>query len=75
MLELLAAYDKNLPFCAHRLAPIRGIPTKKGLQDPNQDLLEVFETLENIPSGLPPHRCLLIHQIVFHDKCHLTIEY
>lgn len=34
-----------------RLAPIRGIPTKKGLQDPNQDLLEVFETLENIPNA------------------------
>jgi len=34
-----------------RLAPIRGIPTKQGLQDPNQDLLEVFEAFENIPNA------------------------
>jgi hypothetical protein len=35
-----------------RLAPIRGIPTKKGnMEDPNQDLLEIFETLEGLPSA------------------------
>lgn len=35
-----------------RLAPIRGIPTKsKGMQDPNADLLEIFDTLESLPSA------------------------
>ena len=35
-----------------RLAPIRGIPTKSGgLQDPNADLIEIFETLESIPTA------------------------
>mmetsp|Transcript_6642 Transcript_6642/g.16505 ORF Transcript_6642/g.16505 Transcript_6642/m.16505 type:complete len:515 (-) Transcript_6642:145-1689(-) len=33
-----------------RLAPIRGIPTKKGLEDPNADLLEIFDTIENLPN-------------------------
>lgn len=33
-----------------RLAPIRGIPTKGGgLEDPNADLMEIFETIESIP--------------------------
>ncbi|CAG9467763.1 unnamed protein product [Pedinophyceae sp. YPF-701] len=33
-----------------KLAPIRGIPTKDGrMEDPNADLLEIFETLEKIP--------------------------
>lgn len=33
-----------------RLAPIRGIPTKSGgLEDPNADLMEIFETIESIP--------------------------
>lgn len=33
-----------------RLAPIRGIPTKSGgLEDPNADLIEIFETIESIP--------------------------
>jgi hypothetical protein len=36
------------PLC--RLAPIRGIPTKKGMEDPNQDLLEIFQAVESIPS-------------------------
>ena len=31
-----------------RLAPIRGIPTKKGLESANSDLLEIFDTLENL---------------------------
>lgn len=35
-----------------RLAPIRGIPTKKGgMQDPNADLLEIFDTIEAIPAA------------------------
>ena len=34
-----------------RLAPIRGIPTKQGLEDPNADLLEIFETIENLPNA------------------------
>lgn len=35
-----------------RLAPIRGIPTKSGgLQDPNADLIEIFETIESIPTA------------------------
>ena len=28
-----------------RLAPIRGIPTKQGMEDPNADLLEMIEVL------------------------------
>lgn len=32
-----------------RLAPIRGIPTKKGLESPNQDLLDIFESVEELP--------------------------
>ena len=40
-----------------RLAPIRGIPTKSGgLEDPNADLVEIFETIENLPSA--PKRLL-----------------
>ena len=35
-----------------RLAPIRGIPTKAGgMQDPNQDLVEMFQMIESIPSA------------------------
>jgi protein-histidine N-methyltransferase len=35
-----------------RLAPIRGIPTKAGrLEDPNQDLIEIFEAVEGISSA------------------------
>lgn len=35
-----------------RLAPIRGIPSKSGrLEDPNQDLLEIFEAVEGIGSA------------------------
>lgn len=35
-----------------RLAPVRGIPTKSGgLEDPNADLLEVFETIESLPQA------------------------
>lgn len=34
-----------------RLAPIRGIPTKSGrLEDPNHDLIEIFETVEGLGS-------------------------
>ena len=33
-----------------RLAPIRGIPTKQGLEDPNADLLEIFYAIENLPN-------------------------
>ena len=33
-----------------RLAPIRGIPTKQGLEDPNQDLLDIFSAIESIPN-------------------------
>eukprot|EP00887_Chlorella_sp_A99_P004667 scaffold4.g4667.t1 len=35
-----------------RLAPIRGIPTKAGgLQDPNADLVEIFEQIEALPQA------------------------
>ncbi len=35
-----------------RLAPIRGIPTKGGgMQDPNSDLKEIFDTIEAIPTA------------------------
>lgn len=35
-----------------RLAPIRGIPTKSGkMEDPNKDLLEIFETIEGVGSA------------------------
>ncbi|CAD7695760.1 unnamed protein product [Ostreobium quekettii] len=33
-----------------RLAPIRGIPTKNGLSDPNEDILELFSTIESLPN-------------------------
>jgi len=33
-----------------RLAPIRGIPTKQGMEDPNQDLLDIFSAIESIPN-------------------------
>ena len=33
-----------------RLAPIPGIPTKQGLEDPNADLLEIFDAIENLPN-------------------------
>lgn len=40
-----------------RLAPIRGIPTKKGgMQDPNADFKEIFDTIESIPTA--PKRLL-----------------
>ncbi len=35
-----------------RLAPIRGIPTKGGeMADPNQDLIDVFTAVEEIPKA------------------------
>jgi hypothetical protein len=35
-----------------KLAPVRGIPTKSGgMQDPNADLKEIFDTIEAIPSA------------------------
>ncbi|CCO66102.1 predicted protein [Bathycoccus prasinos] len=34
-----------------RLAPIRGIPTKQGMEDPNSDLLEIFDAIESIPNA------------------------
>lgn len=34
-----------------RLAPIRGIPTKSGLQDPNADLVEIFTAIEELPQA------------------------
>jgi histone-lysine N-methyltransferase SETD3 len=34
-----------------RLAPIRGIPTKGGgMVDPNQDLKEIFDFIEQLPA-------------------------
>lgn len=35
-----------------KLAPVRGIPTKSGgMQDPNADLKEIFDTIEAIPQA------------------------
>ena len=35
-----------------RLAPIRGVPTKSGkLEDPNKDILDMFDTLEALPQA------------------------
>jgi len=35
-----------------KLAPVRGIPTKAGgMQDPNADLKEIFDTIEAIPGA------------------------
>ena len=35
-----------------RLAPIRGVPTKSGrMADPNEDLREIFDTIESIPQA------------------------
>mmetsp|Transcript_4662 Transcript_4662/g.11038 ORF Transcript_4662/g.11038 Transcript_4662/m.11038 type:complete len:518 (-) Transcript_4662:222-1775(-) len=33
----------------NKLAPIRGIPTKQGLQNPNQDLLDIFAFWDSVP--------------------------
>merc|ERR1711920_1028007 len=36
----------------NKLAPIRGIPTKAGtMEDPNADLLEIFEMIEDLPNA------------------------
>lgn len=32
-----------------RLAPIRGIPTKSGLSNPNQEILDAFQAMEDLP--------------------------
>lgn len=32
-----------------RLAPIRGIPTKSGMANPNQEIVDAFEALEDLP--------------------------
>lgn len=32
-----------------RLAPIRGVPTKQGMQDPNDEIREIFEAIETLP--------------------------
>ena len=32
-----------------RLAPIRGVPTKQGMEDPNDEIREIFEAIENLP--------------------------
>eukprot|EP00468_Gymnochlora_sp_CCMP2014_P013291 CAMPEP_0167759682 /NCGR_PEP_ID=MMETSP0110_2-20121227/11157_1 /TAXON_ID=629695 /ORGANISM="Gymnochlora sp., Strain CCMP2014" /LENGTH=504 /DNA_ID=CAMNT_0007646091 /DNA_START=39 /DNA_END=1550 /DNA_ORIENTATION=+ len=34
-----------------RLAPIRGIPTKQGMEDKNQEILDMFDTFEAIPKA------------------------
>lgn len=35
-----------------KLAPVRGIPTKSGgMQDPNADFKEIFDTIEAIPAA------------------------
>jgi histone-lysine N-methyltransferase SETD3 len=34
-----------------RLAPIRGVPTKKGMEDPNADFKEIFDAFEAIPAA------------------------
>lgn len=41
-----------VPGLCRRLAPIRGIPVKGGrLADPNEDLREIFDTIESIPNA------------------------
>jgi len=36
----------------NKLAPIRGIPVKSGkLEDPNEDIAQIFETIESIPKA------------------------
>ena len=38
--------------CCRRLAPIRGVPTKGGgLESTDNDLKEIFSSLENIPQA------------------------
>jgi len=44
--------NETMDAVRRRLAPIRGIPTKSGsMQDPNSDLMEIFDTLESIPTA------------------------
>ncbi|KAL6771269.1 hypothetical protein ACKKBF_B34600 [Auxenochlorella protothecoides x Auxenochlorella symbiontica] len=40
----------NMDGVRQRLAPIRGIPTKAGMQDPNSDIKEIFDAMESIPA-------------------------
>lgn len=59
--QLLLSEKRILQSCVDivrtRLAPIRGIPTKSGkLEDPNQDLAEMFKSIEELPSA--PKRAL-----------------
>merc|ERR1719231_1321416 len=34
-----------------RLAPIRGIPTKKGMENQNQEIIDMFDAFEAIPKA------------------------
>ena len=31
------------------MAPIRGVPTKQGMEDPNDEIREIFTAIENLP--------------------------
>jgi protein-histidine N-methyltransferase len=41
-------FNEVMAAVRRRLAPIRGIPTKAGMESANSDLLEIFDTLENL---------------------------
>ena len=50
-LGIPAAADCHVWYLCRRLAPIRGIPTKAGMQDPNSDLLDIFKQIEDLPTA------------------------
>lgn len=47
---LICKHEMLLPLQVRtKLAPIRGIPTKQGLQNPNQDILDIFAFWDAVP--------------------------
>ena len=53
---LLRKQEKNILMstmnaCRQKLLPVRGLaPTKAGMKDVNDDIMEIFETIEDIPN-------------------------
>lgn len=44
-------WNSTMDGLRRKLAPIRGIPTKSGkMQDPNSDIIEIFDTIEDLPN-------------------------
>lgn len=54
--SILRKQEKNILMstmnaCRQKLLPVRGLaPTKAGMKDVNDDIMEIFETIEDIPN-------------------------